>query len=123
MPLNNPGGSNQMGSFQIQPAYGEVKRETELTREAPMSGAAVATDAVQAPRRAGLRAKMGRPAPGGVVARPGGDAPPPGASSPQTATPPISPEAQAAQVWQAIAQTPGASPLVQQYAAQAASGS
>lgn len=116
MPNNNPGGSNAFGNYTLQPGYGDVAAQTALTREAPMSGSPIAANAIGAPRRAGRAAKSGRPASvgRGVAA--------PGAAGAMTPAAPPSPSAVAAQVWQAIAATPGASPLVLQYAQQAANG-
>ena len=101
---NNPGGSNQFGSYQIQPPFGDVKRQTELTRSAPMSGAPVAGRALGAPRAAS-RATQTRK---GAVA----------AQTPLTGnvTPPPLPPPSVATLWQRIAAIPGISPLAQEYA-------
>lgn len=120
MPLNNLGGANQFGGFELQPGYGDVKKQTALTREAPMSGSPIAAHAIDQPKQAGRAGRAGRQ--GTVAPRQSAAT---GAAGPAAGPSPVAPptpEAQAAQVWQAIAQTPGASPLVQQYAAQAASG-
>lgn len=119
MPDNNLGGSNQFGNYTLQPGYGDVAKQTALTREAPMSGSPIAANAIGSPKRATrTAARQGVPRSAQPPAQgPGGAVPGPAAAAPPT------PEAQAASVWQQIAQTPGASPLVQQYAAQAASGS
>lgn len=49
MTNNNPGGTNQFGNYTIQPGYGDVKRQTELLRESPMSGSPLAAQALNAP--------------------------------------------------------------------------
>ncbi len=109
---NNPGGANQFGNYTLQPAYGDVKRQTELIREAPMSGAPVAGRALASPRSAQRATQR----PSAAVAP---DAPQ------QQAAPPLEPvtyQAQLAATWQQIAATPGASPLVLQIAQAAQNG-
>jgi hypothetical protein len=105
--MPNPGGVNGLGSDRVP--YGQAKKMKELAGEAPMSGAPLATPALNAPRQA-QRSTQSRPA-AGAVEQP---APLP--------TPEVSPQAFASQAWQQIASIPGASPLVQQYAARAAQG-
>lgn len=104
---NNPGGGNQFGSSEAQPQYGDVKRETQLTRAAPMSGAAVATHTLEAPRREGKQAARGR---GAAVP----EAPMPVSTAPGPQGPPPA-------TFQQIAAIPGASPLVQTLFGNAAS--
>lgn len=102
--MPNPSGANQLGDTNVP--YGDVKRTYELTRAAPMSGAAVAGRALNAPRRAKQRG----------VTSPNAAAPPtvpPGPS--QVQPPPVDNRT----VWQEIARIPGASPLVHQLAARA----
>jgi len=99
--------------------YGDVKRQTQLTQAAPMSGAPFAGSAVNAARRAQRQAAAGRtgkPAPAGAGSAPLPAAPPP--SLPET-SPGQGQVAQRAMIWQDLANTPGASPLVQAYAEQA----
>lgn len=96
---NNPGGTNQIGPASTNPAYGDIKRQTELTREAPISGAALSGRALNTPRRGAQQAKRG------------GTRPAPIAAPPQAATPPAQPNPSA--YFHAISQIPGASPLVQ----------
>ncbi len=48
--MANPGGGNQFGNYQLQPAYGDVRKQTALTRAAPISGSPFS--ALEAPRRA-----------------------------------------------------------------------
>ena len=109
--MANEGGANQFGGYQIQPGYGDVKKQTELIREAPMSGAPTSGRALGAARSDQKRAVRGT-----TQAAPA----PPGAPAPAP-TPPtqISPQQFALQAWQQIAAIPGASPLIQQYAARA----
>jgi hypothetical protein len=105
--MPNPNGINGLGSDRVP--YGQAKRMKELAGEAPMSGAPLANPAIDAPRQA-QRQSARRPA----AAPPEQPAPPP--------PPQVSPQAFAAQAWGQIAAIPGASPLVQSYAARAAQG-
>ena len=105
---NNPNGINQLGSDRVP--YGDAKRMMELQSEAPMSGAPLAGPAINAPRS---------------VRRHPASAAAPTSTAPVVPTQPpgpaqITPQAFAAQAWQQVAAIPGASPLVQQYAARAA---
>ena len=96
--MANPGGSNQFGNYTIQPQYGDVAKQSQLARSAPMSGAPMVKPLLGAPKRLQRRAAKGRP----PEANP---APPPVAvAQPQGPTP---------NTFQTIAQIPGASPLVQ----------
>lgn len=104
--MPNPGGGNQFGNYTLQPGYGDVARQTRLTKAAPISGAPFAAHALETPRRAGKQAQRGK-------------APQPQAPPAQAAPEPIQPQVTLAARWQAIAAVPGASPLVQQLAAQA----
>lgn len=105
--MPNPGGINQLGSDRVP--YGDAKRMKELASEAPMSGAPLATSAINAPRQA-QRGSRTRPSAA------------PAEQPAQPPTPQVSPQAFASQAWQQIAAIPGASPLVQSYAARAAQG-
>lgn len=106
--MPNPGGANAFGNFTLQKPYGDVKKQTALVKEAPLSGSPLAAQALNAPRRGQRQATRPRreaqqqPAP----------MPPPQPT----------PQASSAMLWQQIAQLPGVSPLVQSYAAQAQSG-
>ncbi len=102
--MPNPAGSNQ-SPFWLQKQYGDVKRETTLLKEAPISGSPLAAQALNAPRRAGQGAKRSRP----TQVQPQPQAPV------QTPTP----QASIAAVWGQIAALPGISDLVRSYAAQA----
>lgn len=106
--MPNPGGINQLGSDRVP--YGEAKRLKTLSDEAPMSGAPLVSPAMNAPRQA-QRSTQGRPAAAPVEQQPM-----------VAPAPEVSPQAFATQAWQQIASIPGASPLVQQYAARAAQG-
>jgi len=113
----NPDGKNSAADLK---PYGDVKRQTQLTQAAPMSGAPFAGSAVNAARRAQRQAAAGRtgkPAPAGAGSVPLPAAPPPQAL-PET-SPGLGQVAQRAMIWQDLANTPGASPLVQAYAEQA----
>lgn len=112
MTNNNVGGANQWGGFELQPGYGQVGKTDALTREAPMSGSPIATHALEQPRRSGRQAQR-QPKVSSPQPVPPAQPQPPGAPQPSAVS---------AQVWQQIAATPGASPLVQQYAQQAQGG-
>jgi hypothetical protein len=105
---NNPAGRNQFDRFTPELPYGDLKRSTELMREAPISGAPVAGRALNLPERAHDAAARPQAPRASTSAAPAGLSPyaPAGAPTP-------------AQVWAMIASVPGASPLVQQLAAQA----
>lgn len=96
--MPNASGVNQLGSSHVP--YGDAKRMHELAGEAPMSGAPLATAALNAPRRA--RKQSGKPQ---AAVEP---------------APPVVPEYQQMptvppqQQYASIASIPGASPLVQQ---------
>lgn len=100
----NPAGSN--GTEEPGNAYGAIKRATEQVRSAPLAGSA---GAVNTPRRAQRAAQ--RPTAGPQT-------PPPHPVDTQ----PVAYQPQLAQVWAELAAVPGASPLVQQMAEQAAQG-
>jgi hypothetical protein len=121
--MPNPTGRNQI--MRSEPGYGDIKKQTQLQREAPMSGAP--TPAVNAPRRAQRKAvraaKTAQPPQPTVLERP------------DTFQPDTAPHVQellgdtssapppdVVQFWQDAAQLPGASPLVQEYAARAQQG-
>lgn len=95
--MSNPGGANQLGSYELQPKYGDVKRLTQLQRQAPISGAPLASSAINTPRRSQKQAVRGQ-TPQEAQAPP----------LPQQA-PSLPPE----QLYSMIAAIPGASPEVQ----------
>ena len=111
MPNNNPSGVNSFNHFAPEPAYGMKTQEAQLEQAAPLP----ANPAINAPKRGakkvtrGARPQQAQPEP--MVAPPSMDP----AQAP-------SQQAQLAAVWQQIAAIPGASPLVQTVAAQAANG-
>lgn len=112
--MANPDGKNQ--GPDLTP-YGDVKKQTQLTRAAPMSGAPFAGSAVNAARRAQHRAVAGgQVAPAGVTGP--APAPLPG-QLPPAPDPQAQQAASRAMVWSDLAATPGASDLVKAYAAQA----
>ncbi len=94
--MANPGGGNQFGNYQLQPAYGDVKKQTALTRAAPISGSPFS--ALEAPRRAQRSAS--RP-----QAQPQQGAPAPPQPEPQVA---------ADAVYRQIAQIPQVTPVWRQ---------
>jgi hypothetical protein len=98
--MPNPSGVNQLGSAHV--AYGEAKKMKELAGEAPMSGAPIATSALQAPRRARKNPQQ----------RPRQQAQPEPVAVHQDyqQLPQLPPQ----ELYQSIASIPGASPLVQQ---------
>lgn len=95
--MPNPQGTNQLGSSHVP--YGEAKRMKQLAGEAPMSGAPIATSALQAPTRA-----RRKPQPQPVVEHP----------TPVHADYQQMPALPAQASFASIAQIPGASPLVQE---------
>ena len=96
--MSNPGGGNQFGNYTLQPKYGDVKKQTQLTREAPISGSPFAQQALNTPRRQQRQASRQ------LAQR---QVPPVMAANPE----PVGP---APATYKAIAAIPGASPLVQQ---------
>src|SRR6266542_3921379 len=99
--MPNPAGKNQFGV--TEKAYGDVKRQTQLTREAPMSGAPYSP--LNAPQKLQRRAVRG----GRRAA----------AASPQTQAPtpaPAPPTYPLGQVWSEIAQIPDVTPLALEFA-------
>ncbi len=108
--MANPNGSNQhfQGFGEVTP-YGDGKRQFELTKSAPMSGAPVAGRALGTPER--QRSARRRQAQGGGRQ-------PAGAGPITTVLPqlPIPYEKQIAMIWQQVAAIPGASDTVKQIA-------
>lgn len=99
--MANVGGSNQFGNYTLQPQYGDVKKLTQLTKAAPISGAPVSALALNEPKRAQRstqrRQKQAPPVP-------------PAQAQPEPQAP------SAAATWQQIAAIPGISPLAQAFA-------
>lgn len=114
--MPNPSGQNSPVNFDgfVQNIpYGDKQRQGDLQRSAPVAGGSAAASPINAPRRAQRRAT--RPSTTTSAA----------AGTPIVAPPPasdITPQATYAQLWQQIAATPGASPLVQQLAQEAQGG-
>lgn len=122
--MPNPAGTNQFPGGDHEVPYGGVKRQQQLTRDAPMSGAPVS--AVNAPRRAQRKAVKGgasRPQTASAPQQPVLAEPPPGAlpvpapSGPEPVVPPSPTD-----FWRAVAQLPGVSPLAKQYAERVTGG-
>ena len=111
MPLNNPEGHNSFNQFAPEQPYGMKTAEQQMERAAPLP----ANPALNAPRRGAKRVVKGRAT---QAQQPEPMVAPPHMDPTQLPTYPV----QLAQVWQQLAATPGASPLVQEYAAQAAAG-
>lgn len=109
---NNASGVNGFDGFGTEEPYGQATKDAQLAGGAPLAGAAVASRPIQAAKRAGRQAVRGASAQPVASAQPQDSAP----------LPPQEPsyEARLAQMWQGIAAIPGASPLVQTYAALAA---
>lgn len=105
MPTNNPQGVNGFDGFGRESAYGAVKRLTQATKAAPLAGDAA--PALNAPRRAQRQAVRGRAQQQA--------APPPAPASPTEVPYPVA----LANEWAEIAQTPGVSELVLEYAGRA----
>lgn len=96
---NNPSGENGWQGFGTEQPYGEATKQKQLQQAAPLAGAPIAAGPINAPRRAKQQAGQ-QPAPPQLPV-----APPQGVPT--------------ANVWQQLAATPGASPLVLEYAAKA----
>ncbi len=102
--MANPSGANSPTSYQPTETvpYGEKKRQGDLARTAPVAGQQQTNQFLGTPRAATDAALANSP-------------PVTAASQPQ----PQAPVNPMAQTWAQIAATPGASPLVQEYAARA----
>jgi len=101
----NQSGVNQAPTWAQRPAYGDVKRQMELAKQAAIAGTQQAAGPLNTPRRA-QRQSQGRQ-----------QAPPPQAAP--APAPTVNPNLVLAQTWQSIATIPGASDLVRYYAAKA----
>ena len=98
--MPNPTGVNNFNHFAPEPAYGQKIQEQRLAQAAPLPP----NPPMSAPRRAQRKATRG-----------GGQAPAPPTPAPGP-PPQVNPQITTASMWAAIAQTPGASPLVQSIA-------
>jgi hypothetical protein len=105
--LANPGGINQVNRI-AGPT--PIKQQGELTREAPMSGAALPGRALNSPRR-NQRNATGQDAPAQEAGAAAAMIPPP--------APPTDYHAQLAAIWNQLAAHSEASELVREYAARA----
>lgn len=119
--MPNPSGENGLAPFTgfiPEVPYGAQQAQDNLHAAAPLAGQQASTSAENAPRRA-RQAASRPPAPQGTAASQSA----PGAAA-QGSLPPAPPavpyDAQVAQIWLQLAQEPGASPLVRQYAQDAA---
>ena len=111
--MANPSGTN--GGLHVPgPAYGDVKRQATLLREAPISGAPVSAAAVNAPRRAKRAA-----AKGGAPTVPAPALPVPAAPGSPMAAPAQDYGATLSAITGQLAALPGAGPNVMWLAQQA----
>lgn len=99
--MPNPNGSNQFDKFASERKYGDVKKMEQLQKYAPMSGAPVATPAVNAPEKAQYKAVHAPQKPAK-----------PKVSSKGTPEYPV----ELASKWAQVAQMPGASDIVKRAA-------
>jgi hypothetical protein len=111
--MPNPSGVNGFTPPSVEVPYGEAEQNAAVQRSAPLAGRQETAQATNAPRRAQRQAVRGAPqeTPQGPPPQMPGQ---PGA---------IAPSAEVVSFWQQIAAVPGASPLVQQIAQEAAGGS
>lgn len=111
--MPNPSGTNGFTPHPPEVPYGDKEVNAAVQRSAPLAGAQETAHATNAPRRGQRRVVRGGAQEAVHVA------------APQMPGQPgqIAPQAEVATFWQAIAAVPGASPLVQQIAQEAASGS
>lgn len=109
----NPSGNNQFQGFGIEAPYGDTKKNYELLKSAPLSGAPVSGAAIGTPER--QRSARRRAQSGGPARKQGHQ--PTTTVVPQL---PIPYEKQIAMIWQQIAAIPGASDLVKEVADNAA---
>jgi hypothetical protein len=110
----NPSGVNGFTPPTVEVPYGDAEMNAAVQRSAPLAGAQETAHAANTPRRSQRQAARGE-----------------SEAAPATAGPPpqlpgqpgnIDPQAEVALFWQQAAQIPGASPLVQQIAAEATHG-
>ena len=108
--MSNESGVNQFQGFGLEAPYGDQKKDFELLRSAPLSGAPVSGRALGTPERqrsARRRAAAGRPQAAQA------------AQAPTTTVLPQLPipyPKQVALIWQQVAAIPGASDTVKQIA-------
>lgn len=109
--MPNPSGANGYTPPAVEVPYGEAQQNAAVQKLAPLAGARETARATNAPRRSQRQAVRGGEEQQGPPPQLPGE---PGQ---------IAPGAEVATFWQLIAQTPGASPLVQQIAQEVAGGS
>lgn len=107
--MPNPSGVNGFTPPAVEVPYGEAQQNAAVQRSAPLAGQQETARATNTPRRSQRQAARGQAAAGPPPVLPG---------SPDQ----IAPQAQVAMFWAQVAAQPGASPLVQQLAQEAASG-
>jgi hypothetical protein len=107
VPNNNPNGDNGWEGFGTEEPYGQQTQDAQLASGAPLASGGLASGAIAAPKRAQRQAVQQQPALGT-----------PTIPQPPQQLPQLNP---LAQLWQQVANTPGASDLVIEYAKQAAS--
>lgn len=115
--MANPSGRNSTNSFDQfteGSPYGAKKQEAALAASAPIAGAEPTGSVLNTAREAADIAKKG------PVGRPRKAAQAPQQTGPLDDPPVSAPPNPTADLWQAVASTPGASPLVQSYAERAA---
>ena len=103
MPNNNPEGVNSFNDFAPEPAYGQATQQAQQQSGAPLaSGGLVSGPITPAPPQKPVQTQEAPQPPQALV------------------SPPVQPPANpSADLWAAVAATPGASDLVQAYAKQA----
>jgi hypothetical protein len=109
---NNPQGVNSFDHFAPEPAYGEGTKQKALAGGAPMAGGQLAAGAMNSAKRAQRQAVNGKPAPTSTAPKAEPAAMPP---------PQVSAPASSAELWAAIAASPGAEayPVLAEMAARA----
>jgi hypothetical protein len=112
MPVNNPSGANgPMSSEQfLEPVpFGSKQAIQSLQAQGPLAGQPASASALASPERAQA----------GATRPPGRPGPPQAVRMPPTSSTMMPYPARVAEMWAALANEPGASPLVQDYARQA----
>lgn len=107
---NNPDGTNSWEGFGTEEPYGQATKDAALAAGAPLAGGKLAAGAISAPKKSQKQATQG--------AQTSPAAGPPTLQGLPAVPPPAQPSV--ADIWQAIASTPGAEnhPVLQQMADQ-----
>ena len=105
--MPNQTGANQTSPFTVTAPYGDIKRQSQLSKESPISGSPFAAHAMETARRDKKQATRGS-----------SPVPQPLPAGPQAPVQPSN-QFQVSTAWQNIAAVPGASPLVQEMARRA----